>query len=106
MSALLRLNWGLAASTLSTLQATDGAEKVSDPAVPSSTVRPVRGAVTNTFASGVGVSIASGLGSAQPARTRAETESRARVFRGLIFTSLLLSCLANHRVSNADVNGF
>ena len=52
---------------------------------------PVRGAETNTFGSGVGVSMASGLGSAHPASSKVEAESRARVFRVLVFTCLLLS---------------
>ena len=80
--------------------------KVSDPETPCSRVSPVNGAVTNTFASGVGLSEAFGFGSAQPASTSAETEIRVNVFRVFFFTSLLLSALANHWVSNADVNSF
>jgi hypothetical protein len=90
MSALFKLYCGLAAKTLSILQETAGAEKVSVPGAPSSKVTPVRGAETKTFGSGVGSSVATGLGSAHPARIKLDRASREKVFRSVLFTKAIL----------------
>jgi hypothetical protein len=83
---------GLAAKTLSILQETAGALKLSVPADPSSSVTPVNGAETKTFGSGVGSTGAasSPLGSAHPANNKLDTASREKDFRSVLFTRAIL----------------